>query len=341
MTVIGHDRPISTFLSALKGDRLHHAWLLCGPQGIGKAMVAQELARQMLIGGAGAAASGGIEQAERRRSAEKLIDAGTHPDLVFVERLPKDDKAIRDLPRKDWPDDLERARNITIDQVRALGNVFSLTPSLSRFRVVIVDAVDDMERGAANALLKSLEEPPAGTIFLLISHAPGRLLATIRSRCRTLRFETFDEEAMRLVLRRHRPSDTDSEIDALIRCGQGSPGRALGYAGLDLAQIDNALELVARSGDPKNSLRSTLAQSLSGKAAQRRYEAFLARTPTFIADQARALEGGALDKAIEAWESARTLGENATRLSLDPQMTIFALLGHVASLAVDAKGVKA
>jgi DNA polymerase-3 subunit delta' len=340
MTVFGHDRPISAFLAAMQGDRLHHAWLFCGPAGVGKAMVAQELARQVLLRGA-AASGAGADKTEHRNFAGRLIDAGTHPDLVFVERQPRDEKAIRDLPRKDWPDDLERARNITIDQIRALGHVFGLKPSLSRHRVVIVDAVDDLERGAANALLKNLEEPPVGTIFLMISHAPGRLLPTIRSRCRILRFETFDDDAMRVVLRRLRPSDDESEIEALVRCGQGSPGRALGYAGLDLAQIDVLLSQVARSGDASNRLRSTLAQSLSGKTAQRRYEAFLSRAPGFIADRARGLDGRALAKAIDAWSSARALGESATRQSLDPQMTIFAMLGHVASLAVEAGGAKA
>ena len=105
----------------------------------------------------------------------------SHPDFKLLERLPKANSE-------------ELARSITVDQVRGLQPLFATTPSLSPRRVVLIDAIDDLERSAANALLKNLEEPPAGTIFLLVSHAPGRLLPTIRSRCRLLRFDPLDDD---------------------------------------------------------------------------------------------------------------------------------------------------
>jgi DNA polymerase III subunit delta' len=341
MTIVGHDGPIGAFLAGLRSGRLHHGWLMSGPEGIGKARVAQALAKRILCDAAGPKVAGDALDVADDHPVGKLVEAGTHPDLIVVERLPKDMKPLRDVARKDWPEDVERARNITIDQVRALGGVFALTPSYSQSRVVIVDSIDDMERAAANALLKSLEEPPRGTIFLLVSHAPGRLLPTIRSRCRVLRFEALDDAATRTVLQRQRPGEKDAEIEALVRAGQGSPGRALGYSGLDLAELENALNRIAQTGDPQNALRATLAQSLSGKSAQRRYEAFLARTPSFIAEHAKDQRGLALKRALEAWDGARTLGENALRQSLEPQMTIFALAAHVASLAVGQEGAKA
>src|SRR6202012_4948803 len=106
--------------------------------------------------------------------------------------------------------------SISIDQVRTLQAMFATTPSLSRRRVIVIDAIDDLERPAANALLKNLEEPPAGTIFLLASHAPGRLLPTIRSRCRLLRFETLGDDAMAAIIREEIPEASVEEVAALV-----------------------------------------------------------------------------------------------------------------------------
>lgn len=339
--ILGHDAAISEFLIAMRGPRMHHAWLIAGPEGVGKAETAMALAKRLLCEAAGPDIAGAQIDVPDDHPIGKLVDAHTHPDFVLLDRLPKDMKALREVERRDWPRDVERTRNITIDQVRALGSIFALTPAYSRSRIVLVDSIDDLERGAANALLKSLEEPPRGTIFLLISHAPGRLLPTIRSRCRLLRFDALDDDVMRIVLRRALPQIDDMELAALIAAGQGSPGRALGYAGLDLAGLDGMLRNIANTGDPDNVLRAELAQSLSAKSAQRRYEAFLARAPAFIADQVRGQSGHPLVKTLEAWSTAHGLAEIAVRQSLDPQMTVFALGGQVAGLAPEANNAKA
>jgi DNA polymerase III subunit delta' len=341
MNILGHDTQITAFMAELDGARLHHAWLFTGPQGIGKASIAHALAKRALSVAAGPPIIRDGLYVPDDHPIGKLVDAQSHPDLVLIERLPKDPKAVRDLDRRDWPNDLERARSITVDQVRALGGVFALKPSFSNRRIVIVDAIDDMERAGANALLKSLEEPPAGTIFLLISHAPGRLLPTIRSRCRTLRFDPLDEGVMRQIVRGQLPNADESEVAALIAAGAGSPGRALGFAGLDIAAIDSALARLATEGDATNAVRAELAQKLSLKSAQARYEAFLTRTPAFLANTAARRSGPPLAAAISAWEAARSLSESAVRQSLDPQMTVFALAGIVAGLAHGAPSVKA
>ena len=339
--IVGHDVQITTFITELNGTRLHHAWLLHGPEGIGKASVAHRLAKRALCDAAGPRGGGQAFDVAPDHPIGKLVDAYSHPDLVLLERLPKDPMAVRDLDRRDWPENLERARSISVDQVRGLSSVFALKPSFSARRIVIVDAIDDMERAGANALLKSLEEPPAGTIFLLVSHAPGRLLPTIRSRCRTLKFDPLDEDAMQQVILSQLPNAHEAEIAALIAAAAGSPGRALGFAGLDIAGIDAALTQLAREGDAHNAIRADLAQKLSIKSAQPRYEAFLARTPTFVANVAARRSGARLASAIAAWEAARTLCESAVRQSLDPQMTVFALAGIVAGLAPMGTSAKA
>jgi DNA polymerase-3 subunit delta' len=164
----------------------------------------------------------------------------------------------------------------------------------------------------------------------LISHAPGRLLPTIRSRCRMLRFEPLDDSEMRVAL-------TDAgiaagEVDELIRVGQGSPSRALAMAGLDIAGLDKALTELAR-GDPSNIVRAELARTLSLKPAQERYEAFLDRAPSFIAAAARTRSGEALRTALDAHDAARNLAASALGLSLDAQGTVFEMAGIVARLA--------
>lgn len=338
--IIGHDAPIAAFLSAMQGERLHHAWLLIGAEGVGKAGVAMKFAKRMLsVAGDPVGLGGGLDVPDDHRIG-MLVDAYTHPDLKLLDRLPKDEK-IREKDRREWPDDVERARSITVDQVRALSAIFSKTPSLSARRVVVIDSVDDLERSGANALLKSLEEPPAGTIFLLVSHAPGRLLPTIRSRCRTLRFAGLKDDDMRTALRRSLPEADNGEITALMRAGEGAPGRALSFAGLDIAGIDAALVRLAQSGDPTNAERSALAQKLSLKSAQPRYEAFLARAPAFIATSARMRQGDALGQALTQWEAAKTLVQSARRTSLDAQSVVFAVAGLVAGLAPEANRAKA
>ncbi|RSV18796.1 AAA family ATPase [Sphingomonas sp. ABOLG] len=311
--VRGNAAAQALFRSAMDAGTLHHAWLLSGPQGIGKSTFARETATSLL-----SEAARDLGSARTRA----LIEAGSHPDFRVLERLPKDGKP-----------DAELARSITISQVRSLNPLFATTPSLSSRRVILIDAVDDLERSGANALLKNLEEPPAGTIFLLISHAPGRLLPTVRSRCRLLRFEPLDREEMAAALDALLPEATPDERDTLIRVGMGSPGRALRFAGLGLEKIDEALQRIARDGDRDNAERVRLMRALSLKAAQSRYEAFLDRVPTFLAEQAPYRSGQALRTALDAYDDARQIASSARALSLDAGGTVFELAGVVARLA--------
>ncbi len=310
--------------AAMTGEALHHAWLFTGPQGVGKASFARIAALRML---AEAAAPGTLQpgfdvpDSDRTRA---MIAAGSHPDYRELMRLPKD---------PDKPDG-ELVRSINIAQVRALQPMFATTTSMSPRRVVLIDSVDDLERpGASNALLKNLEEPPAGTIFILISHSPGRLLPTIRSRCRRLRFDPLDDAVMADVLRARLPDASAAEIAALVRAGGGSPGRALGYAGLDMAALDDVMATIARGGDRTNAHRSKLAKALALKAAQQRYEAFLDRVPSFIAEASADRTGEALKTALDAYDSARALAISARALTLDQQATVYEMAGLVAKLA--------
>jgi DNA polymerase-3 subunit delta' len=315
----GHREAVDGLRAALDGGRLHHAWLVSGPVGVGKALFARKAALRVLAQGQGPVARPGLDVPAEHQAA-RLFEAGSHPDFVLLERLAKDGGT-------------DVARNITIDQVRGLQRLFATTATYSPWRAVVVDAVDDLEGPAANALLKNLEEPPPSTLFLLVSHAPERLLPTIRSRCRTLRLAPLAPGDMEAALQEALADAGPAEIAALVRAGEGSPGRAIAYRGLDIAGLDAAMQTIARTGDPTNHHRSSLAQSLAGKTAQPRYEAFLARVPSFIAGSARERRGPQLAAALKLWEQASELARVAVRQSSDPQATAFEMGTVIAGLA--------
>jgi DNA polymerase-3 subunit delta' len=318
----GHSDAVEAFRSALDSGRLHHAWLVSGPIGVGKALFARKAALRVLAQGQGPVARPGLDVPEEHQAA-RLIDAGSHPDFVQLERLTKESGT-------------DLARSITVAQVRGLQRLFATTPTYSPWRAVVVDAVDDLEAAGANALLKSLEEPPPSTIFLLVSHAPERLLPTIRSRCRALRLGPLGREDMEAALRTAAPDAGPAEIAQLAAAGGGSPGQALAFRGLDIAALDEAMRMIARTGDPTNQQRSALAQGLAGKAAQPRFEAFLERAPSFIVGAARERHGPQLAAALKLWERASELARIAVRQSFDPQATAFEMGTLIAALAPQA-----
>jgi len=314
----GHDQAIERFLGAWRSGAMHHAWLLTGSRGLGKASFARAAALRLLAEAAGPAPDGeGIDTSETHPTAH-LINAGSHPDFRLLERIEnKTGTALQ--------------RNISVDQVRELGDLFSVTPAMSDWRVVVIDAADDLEASGANALLKMLEEPPAKCIFLLVSHVPGRLLPTIRSRCTRLEFLALGDDVMASVLAEQ--GIEPAKIEELVRRAGGSPGKALSYAALDLAPLHDQALAIMRSGDPVNERRSKLAQALALKAAGERYAAFLQIVPTMIADEARTLDGPARLRALDAYKRARETCLLAPRLSFDAGATVFQLGTILASVA--------
>jgi len=317
-SLLGHDTEVSAFLEGWRAGRLHHAWLLAGTSGIGKRRFADLAALHVLANAAGPATAPDRLDVSPDHPIAHLIEAGSHLDLRIVER---EEKKTGDL-----------ASGIGIDQIRALQPLLQSTPALSPWRVVIVDAIDDLARAAANALLKSLEEPPPNTVFLLVSHAPGRLLPTIRSRCRILRFNPLEDDLVAAVLSREMPELAQAERDALVAIADGAPGRALRFAGLDIAALGAAVERLTGSGARSLAERAALAESLKSKTAQPRYEVFLDLVPRRIAAAARGQQGAALARSLSLWEKARDLAASAVPLSLDPYAVVFELAGMLAAL---------
>jgi DNA polymerase III subunit delta' len=317
---------VAAFIEAVRAGRPHHAWLLTGPKGIGKGMFARMAGARLLAEAAGQTVDPQSLDIAAAGQTAKLIAAGSHPDFRVLERLVNEKTSAL-------------ARSITVDQIRHLRALFATSPSMADRRVVIIDAVDDLEKGGANALLKNLEEPPQSTIFFLVSHAPGRLLPTIRSRCRQLAFRPLDAATMDRVLIEEVPDP--QKRAALVSMANGIPATALAMAALDMGKIEQSLTAIAADGDPTNAKRSALAQSLALKAALPRYEAFLQRVPGFIAERARLAQGPGLERALDAWSAAERLARSAIPQSLVAETVVFEMAGHVAALAPSGDAAKA
>ncbi len=311
--IYGHDANLNAFRRVIDGGRIHHGWIFSGPRGVGKATFASEAARLLV---------------DPDRRFASMIDTRSHPDIIWISRLPKE-------PPKEGEEidaQAELKRGISIDQVREMQSRLNTRPSIADRRVVIIDAADDLERGGANALLKSLEEPPIGTFFMLLSHSSDRLLPTIRSRCQMMRFEPLDERTMREAMIDLVPDVTESEIATLVKLGRGLPGQAVTLAGFNFGAIESLVDDIIASGDPTSILRNKLAEQLSTKNSQAVYEAFLRHVPVRIAAEARTVPIAAASGAVEAFHAADRLAARALGLTLDKPAVVLQMAHMLAQL---------
>lgn len=291
------------FLDALARGRLHHAWLLVGLEGLGKATFAYRAARRLL--GAAPDETLGPLGSSPGDPVSRQVAARAHPDLMVLERVGEDGK-----PRKVIP----------VDEARRLPEFFAKAPASAPYRVAIIDAVDDMNVNAANALLKTLEEPPPRGVLFLVSHSPGGLLPTIRSRCRRLRFDPWDEADVAAFLRR-RTSVNEEDALRLARMSAGAPGRALTLALGGALEIDAAAHALLRAlpGGDASALQA-LADSFRGAEGAERFQLLFERLADHVRRGAveQALEGGApADRWGQVWERLIDLPRQAEALNLD------------------------
>jgi DNA polymerase-3 subunit delta' len=218
--LIGHEAAERTLLEAWTGDRFAHAWLICGPRGIGKATLAYRFARFVLAGeGEGGlfGAPDDLALAPEHAVFRRIVGGG-HADFLAIER------SIDDKSKK-------LRSEIVVDDARRALPFFAQTAAEGGWRVAVVDCADEMNQNAANALLKVLEEPPGRGLLLLVSHAPGGLLATLRSRCRKLVLRPLRDDQVADLLGQRFPDLEATEMAALVALAAGSPGRALELAG--------------------------------------------------------------------------------------------------------------
>lgn len=328
---LGQDREQRIFCQSFLNGTLHHAWILAGDKGLGKAGFAKQAAHFLLSSDQHSTTFCN----DPTDQAASLLSAGSHPDFRLLERGPrtdKEEKKARDSGLASL-EEHELARNIKIAQVRSLQSLFTSQSSISPYRVVVIDAIDDLESSGANALLKNLEEPPKKTVFLLVSHAPERLLPTIRSRCQILRFDPLQDDQVAEILKAKSPNLTNIELQALVKAGEGSPGQAMQFIDAEIAELEEVANKIMASGDRSNILKSDLARKLALKAATPRYRAFLARAPSLMAKRIKSLDKGSQLQAIEKWREASDLAAMAIPKALDNQAVIFQLMSLMGSLA--------
>lgn len=291
--------PEAAFLDALERGRLHHAWLLCGTEGLGKATFAHRAARRLL--GARPDPARGPLGAAPDDPVSRLVSARSHPDLLVVEKLVEGSK---------------QKKQISVEQVRALPEFFSMSPAQSPWRVAIVDAADDLNPNAANALLKVLEEPPPRGVLFLIAHAPGRLLPTIRSRCRRLPFPAWPAAELARLVEQQRGLDPEEAARIAAMAG-GSPGAALRLSSGEALEMDRlAVSLLGGDGPPAAE-RLALADTFRKADGPERFELLFDRLLAAVRD--RALAAGGRDGArwSELWSRLAAMPDRTAGLNLD------------------------
>jgi DNA polymerase-3 subunit delta' len=298
----GHEGAVASLFSAAKSGRLHHGWLLAGPPGIGKATLAFRFARWLLTGGTELDLS--VDPANR---AAQRIAAGTHPDLFTVERRinTKTDKLQTE---------------IVIATIQEAVKFMRLTPAEGGWRVVIVDGAEDLNPNAANALLKMLEEPPARAILLLTTAAPGRLLPTIRSRCRALPMAPLADADMANLLAQYAPELDGAARKKLIGLAEGSIGAALTLAAEGGIAIAGLVEEVLAA--PVTPARAqNIAEAVTRTAeGQDKFETFFTLLRAGIAARTRetARQGTAfLANSVSLWQEIGRIESQVMGLNLD------------------------
>lgn len=286
------------FVDARDRGQLHHAWLLCGPEGIGKATFAYRAARTLL--GATSDPSRGPLGATPNDPVSQLISAQSHPDLLVLERLTEGGKT---------------KKSISVDQARDLPEFFSKSPSRAPYRVAIIDAADDLNPNAANALLKVLEEPPERGVLFLVTHAPGRLLPTIRSRCRRLTFPALADAALADLIRRQTELSVE-EAARIAGMARGSPGAALALATATSLTLDELARRWVEGGAIDAAEALSVSDGFRGAEGQARFEALMDRLSAAVRE--RALSSGGRGEAwADLWGRLSDLPDRAAAVNLD------------------------
>jgi DNA polymerase-3 subunit delta' len=281
--LFGQNRAEAAFLDAFNTGRLHHAWLITGPKGVGKATLAWRIARFLLAQQDSAQGSGFFGGAP-----EAATDLHVAPDTPTYRRSAQLAEPRLCLIRRAYDEKKSKhTAKISVDEVRKLNSFFHMSAADGGARVVIVDSADEMNVASANALLKTLEEPPKHATLLLISHQPSGLLPTIRSRCRELRLDALNADDLSQALD-GAGFDTAEHSSALAELSAGSVGEALRLTNLD--GLDIYGEVVGLLGslpvlDRPRALR--LAESCAGAANVDRYDLILSLIDQFLTRTAR------------------------------------------------------
>lgn len=327
----GHKKTAQIFLDSYEAGRLHHAWLIAGPRGIGKATLAYHLARFLLKqdGSAGP----GLFGKEGPPAAKAGTDAfyTAEDDPLFM-RVASGSEGNLKVIRRGYNEKTHRKRSeIVVDDVRALHDFFEMTAAHEGWRIAIIDSADAMNRSAANALLKMLEEPPKKSVLLLISHAKGRLVPTIKSRCQQLLLSPLQEEEVAEVVAKLQPEMPEGDVKTYAGLSGGSPGLALRLAlfgGKDLFEL---ISMLLSGVDLTTREKHAFATELGSNQNEEKYFLFLdlVRAEVLARTKAMARAGVAktrLDCWVGLWEKIDRITGEGEGLNLGRKQMILLLL---------------
>lgn len=312
--LIGHDQAWAEWRRAMASERMHHAWILAGRKGVGKGLFARAAAAELV-------AEPGVPQPPSDR----------HPDILIPEHPPENKEEAK---KREDGGEYRRKRSIPIDEIRTVQHRLTTRPTLGRRRVVIIDPADDLEKNASNALLKSLEEPPVGTYFLLVTHKPGRLLPTIRSRCRMLRFDPLPDAALADVLRVLTPQSDEAARAAAVAAAEGSPGAALDFVEQDLGKLHQLMLRLMREGDDQFELRGALASEIGARPDRERQQAAVDLARAVVAGELRGGSQAYQQRVIAVYEELVRLGAQLATYNFDPALVVMEIGALLASLAM-------
>ena len=310
-TLWGHAAAKATILERLNNHRLPGAILLHGPQGIGKATMAFNLTRLIFT-------ATGDEEANR---VDQQVSALSHPNLALLRRRPKDAKGYYTV--------------IRVEDVRNLREDLHQTRGRAGHRIAIIDSIDDCNPSAANALLKTLEEPPADTTFFLVSHRPGQLLPTLKSRCHSLALRPLADTEVRAVLAEQRPDLPSDQLDRAVSLAGGRPRRGFETLTLEDGSVLGALQawFAAPNRHPA-AVHIQLAEAFGANTQSTELSFAREMLTDWLAAEARnaaIVPNGRyrLASANALWDKAQALLAEADSINLDMKQTLVAIFDAI------------
>lgn len=316
--LFGHDEAQAFLSQSYRSGKGHHAVLIEGPEGIGKATLAFRFANYVLSNPDPATAPAKIGDPDTASAVSRQIASGASHNLLYLSR-PVDEKTGK----------VKSA--ITVDEVRRAGRFFSQTSGTGNWRIVIIDPADDMNRNAANAILKILEEPPKRALFLVLSHAPGKLLPTIRSRCLPLKLSPLDDGALGAALANLGVTGSDASMISIAKGSVGEALKLLNYGGSEIIMAYN--EVLTAQGPTARKAMHRLADALSGKDNDTIFEFFVSHVGDDLMHRARhAAQAGELSAAERLARLQSDINERLTvsdAYNLDRKQTILSILGDI------------
>jgi DNA polymerase-3 subunit delta' len=317
--LFGHQAAEDFLASGHASGKGHHAILIEGPEGIGKATLAFRFANHVMSNPEPSLAPRHLAEPDPDSAVSRQIASGASHNLLHLTK-PVDEKTGRTKTA------------ITVDEVRKAGHFFSQTSGTGNWRIVIIDAADDLNRNAANAILKILEEPPRRSLFLVLSHAPGRLLPTIRSRCQPLKLSPLGDSDLSQALAALGSPLTGGKTEETVRAlAKGSVSRALKLLNYGGTEIIGAFdEVIASEGPTARKAMHRLADVLSGKDSEVIFGFFLEHLGDHLVALARqSALAGDLAAADRQAKLVFDLGEKITTAqayNLDRKQTLMSVL---------------